>query len=125
MFSNVSMAKFYKGDSIEDIKRKIKDMFSISHSFINLNCQEDDNYVIYADNDEEDDVVFDSTFDYKFEEILNKKESKIALNEIEEVIAEIAACLQDYDEAYSNFGYCTIPEENVITISMTMIVHEI
>lgn len=123
MGNYLAMQKFYKGESVESIKDKIRDMFSISQSFVNLNDDED--FIYVDESNEEEEVKYNSLFDYKFEEILNKKESKIALNELEEVFVEMSDYLQECEEAYSDFVYCEIAEENELIVSIAIIFHEI
>lgn len=122
MGNYLAMKKFYKGESVEEIKKKMKDMFSISHSFVNLNNEED---FIFVDDEEEEKVKYNSLFDYKFEEFLDEKESNITFEEIKEAFLVISDFLQECEEEFSDFVYCQIVEDNEITVSIGMIFHEI
>lgn len=118
----LAMKKFRKGESVADIKQKIKDMFDMSAAFVNLYNEED--YMYIGDSNGKE-ITYDSAFDYEFDKLVSKKEFKIEISEIKEICEYLANSLQQYDEAYSDFVYCELDGENDIAVSMAMICHEI
>lgn len=116
------MKKFKKEDSIEEVKKKLKDMFFVCEEFINYENMEE---LCYIDEDSNTPKKYDSLFDFAFDDYFKEKVSNISFDDIEFAIYHINDCLQESRDDFSNSVCTRIEEEDSMIIAMAIIVYSI
>lgn len=113
--SYLVIKEFNKSDSLEVILEKIKDIFEISHSFINFD-DEEENFVEGEDG---------KTYNSQLEEIFYSEfKSDMELLELKELINRIGLALVDSDrEGYDNFNIVYLEDGDKITIAVSLCIY--
>lgn len=106
------MKEFNNGESEEITLKKIKDIFEVSHYFVNL--YDDEEETVEGDNGEIYHSELEKVF-FTFKDSMSLKD----------LISKIGDELVDFDEQYSDFNIVSIEKEDKIIIAVSLLIHSI